>query len=167
MVFCHAAKLEPRRKEGFTGPLSCTARAPFIITHMARVTVQQSLSADSEGHAAAEELRSERYRYSGAAWPELHPNRKRCKAFRPAAIRFWVWPGAIVSAMNTPHEYTNWIQRYCLYPYMLQGLSAVLCAIRCSARTQCTLLPTTVRQCSVSRTGFRKGLSGVQRDENE
>jgi hypothetical protein len=67
MVQRRAVKLEPRRKEGFTGPLSRTARAPFIMSHMARVTVQQSLSADSEGHAAAEELQSERYRYSGAA----------------------------------------------------------------------------------------------------
>jgi hypothetical protein len=35
---------------------------PHSSCHMARVTVQLSLSADSEGQAAAEELRSERYR---------------------------------------------------------------------------------------------------------
>lgn len=35
---------------------------------------------------------------------------------------------------------TGYSVTVCMYPYMLQGLSAVLCAIRCSARTQRTLL---------------------------
>ena len=38
-----------------------------LVPHVPHSSWHVSLSADSEGQAAAEELRSERYRYSGAA----------------------------------------------------------------------------------------------------